>query len=210
MADEKDLEKVEPEQETLEATEGNAADEAVVNDTPAESAETSEASETEASEEDATPAENGKHIPDFRAGDVLRLGVRITEGDKVRTQYFEGMVLARKGAGISQTFTVRKIGAGGIAVERIFPLYSPSLVSFEVRRRGVVRRSKIYFLRDIVGSTANVIKERKVVRDRTQSQQAKAEKKAARAQRKAESAKSTKVSKKDSTRSSRRSATKTN
>src|SRR5690606_11580009 len=96
--------------------------------------------------EEAEAKSNGVEIPDFRAGDVLRLGVRITEGEKVRTQYFEGMVLARRGSGISQTFTIRKIGAGGIAVERIFPLYSPSLVSFEVRRRGIVRRAKIYFL----------------------------------------------------------------
>lgn len=190
MAEDKDLEKVE------------STDEVVVDET---NNETTDA----ATEESAQRAVEENKIPDFRAGDVLRLGVRITEGDKVRTQYFEGMVLARKGAGISQTFTIRKIGAGGIAVERIFPLYSPSLVSFEVRRRGVVRRSKIYFLRDIVGSTANVIKERKVVRDRSKIQEAKAEKKAAKAERKAANAKVSKTSKKEGTRSSRRSSTKT-
>jgi large subunit ribosomal protein L19 len=104
-------------------------------------------------------------FPAFRAGDTLRLGVRIKEGEKTRTQYFEGIVLSIKGnTSENRTFTIRKIAAGGIAVERIFPLNSPSLLSLEVRRRGITRRAKVYFLRDIVGSTANVIKERKTIR----------------------------------------------
>lgn len=224
MAEEKDLQNVEEAKEVVDTPEEAANpknEESGVSEATAEAVtetgtepdnlEDPEAvSRGETNTEDAKAEdENANRIPEFRAGDVLRVGVRITEGDKVRTQFFEGMVLSRRGAGVNQTFTIRKIGAGGIAVERIFPLYSPSLVSFEVRRRGVVRRSKIYFLRDIVGSTANVIKERKVVRDRTKSQQAKAEKKAARAQRKAESTKTAADNKKTGTRSSRRSSAKT-
>lgn len=159
----------------------------------------------EDAQDEATSIDSNKvAIPDFKAGDTLRLGVRIKEGDKVRIQYFEGIVLARKGAGVNKTFTIRKIGAGGIAVERIFPLYSPSIASFEVRRRGVTRRAKIYFLRDIVGSTANVIKERKIVRDRTEAKAAKAEKKAARVAKRAEQAASKPANDKKSTRSARR------
>ena len=141
-----------------------------------------ESTEAATSQEETAAADTdaGSTIPDFRAGDTLRLGVRIKEGEKVRVQYFEGIVLSRKGMGVNKTFTIRKIGAGGVAVERIFPLYSPSIASFEVRRRGVTRRAKIYFLRDIVGSTANVIKERKVVRDHTATKAAKSAKKAAR------------------------------
>ena len=216
MAEEKDL-------ETTVENQTNIAEEAVAEAQEAEAveqiteevmAEATEAEVAEAedevglAEEDATPTGASTAIPDFRAGDVLRLGVRIQEGEKVRTQFFEGMVLGRKGSGISQTFTIRKIGAGGIAVERIFPLYSPSLVSFEVRRRGIVRRAKIYFLRDIVGSTANVIKERKVVRDRTEAKAAKAEKKAARTARKAAATPKTAKATKKSTRSAKRTAAK--
>ena len=174
MADEKDLTQTESEQAVEEAPEQI--------DSASPEPGNEEVANEEATEAPAQVEEN--KIPEFRAGDVLRVGVRITEGEKTRTQFFEGMVLSRRGSGISQTFTIRKIGAGGIAVERIFPLYSPSLVSFEVRRRGIVRRAKVYFLRNIVGSTANVIKERKVVRDRTETKAAKAEKKAARQARK--------------------------
>jgi large subunit ribosomal protein L19 len=195
MAEDKDLETVEEKQDVVEAPEESAS----------EVVEEAEASEV-AADEVAPVAEN--KIPEFRAGDVLRLGVRIKEGEKERTQFFEGMVLGRKGAGVNQTFTIRKIGAGGIAVERIFPLFSPALVSFEVRRRGIVRRAKVYFLRDIVGSTANVIKERKVVRDRTEAKAAKAEKKAAKAAKKTEAASQTKSKADKSTRSAKRSAKK--
>lgn len=161
--------------------------------------------QTQPESETAAPA--GVTIPDFRAGDTLRLGVRIKEGEKVRIQYFEGIVLSRKGMGVNKTFTIRKIGAGGIAVERIFPLYSPSLASYEVRRRGVTRRAKVYFLRDIVGSTANVIKERKVVRDHTATKAAKSAKKAARLAKKTET-KPKATAKKSGTRSANRATTK--
>ena len=84
----------------------------------------------------------GKEIPQFRAGDTLRLGVEIKEGAKTRVQNFEGLVIALRGHGTARTFTIRKIGANNVGVERIFPLFSDSLKSIEVLRRGRVRRAK--------------------------------------------------------------------
>ena len=89
-----------------------------------------------------------KEIPQFRAGDTVRLGVEIKEGEKKR--------IGRSGNGVDATFTVRKIGANSIGVERIFPLYSESLKSFEVIRRGRVRRAKLNFLRDLKGKAARI------------------------------------------------------
>lgn len=89
-------------------------------------------------------------VPEFRVGDTVRIGVRIIEGKKERVQVFEGVVISRKGAGISETFTVRKM-SGGIGVERIFPVHSPKLDSIEVVRKGKARRAKLYYVRDIVG-----------------------------------------------------------
>jgi large subunit ribosomal protein L19 len=204
-------EAVEQVEAVAEAVEEVAVEEAIESaDSGATEAEVMEA-EVEVGVESTEPAVAGKAVPEFRAGDTLRLGLRIKEGDKTRTQYFEGIVLARKGAGISQTFTIRKIGAGGIAVERIFPVFSPSIQSYEVRRRGVVRRAKIYFLRDIVGSTANVIKERKVAKEMQQVQEARAARKASKLERKAaKPAASTKkaVADKSATRSAKRASRK--
>jgi large subunit ribosomal protein L19 len=101
-------------------------------------------------------------IPPFRPGDTLRVNVRVKEGDKERVQAFEGVCIARKGAGVSETFTVRKISSG-IGVERIFPVHSPMLASIAVVRRGRVRRAKLYYLRHLTGK-ATRIKERKVTR----------------------------------------------
>jgi large subunit ribosomal protein L19 len=101
-------------------------------------------------------------IPPFRPGDTVRVNVRVKEGDKERLQAFEGVCIARKGGGVSETFTVRKI-SNGVGVERIFPLHSPMIGSLTVVRRGVVRRAKLYYLRDVVGKAAR-IKERKTVR----------------------------------------------
>jgi large subunit ribosomal protein L19 len=101
-------------------------------------------------------------IPPFRPGDTVRVNVRVKEGEKERLQAFEGVCIARKGGGVSETFTVRKI-SNGVGVERIFPLHSPMIGSLVVVRRGVVRRAKLYYLRDVVGKAAR-IKERKVVR----------------------------------------------
>ncbi len=97
-----------------------------------------------------------KEIPQFRAGDTVRLGIEIKEGDKKRVQTFEGIVIARSAEGVSATFTVRKLGANSVGVERIFPLYSDSIKSFEVLRRGRVRRAKLHYLRGLTGKKARI------------------------------------------------------
>jgi len=102
-----------------------------------------------------------KEVPSFRAGDTLRLGVEIKEGNKTRVQTFEGIVIGLKGEGVSNTFTIRKIGANGVGVERIFPLYSDSLKSIEVVRRGDVRRAKLNYLRGLKGKAAKIKELRK-------------------------------------------------
>lgn len=97
-------------------------------------------------------------IPEFGAGDTVRVSVRVREGDKERFQAFEGVCIGRRGAGTSETFTVRKVSAG-VGVERIFPLHSPAVASIEVVRMGRVRRAKLYYLRKLSGKKAR-IKER--------------------------------------------------
>lgn len=99
-------------------------------------------------------------VPPFRAGDTVRVNVRVKEGDKERVQAFEGVCIARRGAGVSASFTVRKI-SNGVGVERIFPLHSPMLADIAVVRRGRVRRAKLFYLRALTGK-ATRIKERKV------------------------------------------------
>ena len=91
-----------------------------------------------------------RELPAFRAGDTVRVNVRVKEGEKERIQAFEGVCIARRGVGVSQTFTVRKISTG-IGVERIFPLHSPMLADIVVVRRGRVRRAKLYYLRGLTG-----------------------------------------------------------
>ena len=103
----------------------------------------------------------GKEVPEFKAGDTLRLGVRIKEGDKTRVQRFEGLCIAIRGEGTGKTFTVRKMGANNVGVERIFPLYSESLESIEVLKKGRVRRAKLYYLRDRRGKAARITELRK-------------------------------------------------
>jgi large subunit ribosomal protein L19 len=101
-------------------------------------------------------------VPDFRVGDTVRVVYKIVEGDTVRrTQTYEGIVISKKGSGISKTFTVRRIGAEGIGVERIFPLYSPNIESIAVVKKGKVRRAKLYYLREKTGREAMRVKERK-------------------------------------------------
>jgi len=102
------------------------------------------------------------NIPPFRPGDTVRVNVRVKEGDKERLQAFEGVCIAKRGGGVSETFTVRKV-SNGVGVERIFPLHSPMIADIAVVRRGVVRRAKLYYLRNVTGK-AGRIKERKVVR----------------------------------------------
>ena len=101
-------------------------------------------------------------IPVFQPGDTLRVNVKIKEGERERVQAFEGVCIARDGGGISETFTVRKISFGE-GVERKFPILSPNIESIEVKRRGVVRRAKLYYLRDRRGKSAR-ISERQTVR----------------------------------------------
>jgi large subunit ribosomal protein L19 len=96
-----------------------------------------------------------KDVPDFHVGDTVRVAVRVREGDKTRTQLFEGVVIDRRGGQIEESFTVRKISAG-IAVERVFPLHSPNVVSIEVSRRGRVRRARLNYLRGRSGKGARI------------------------------------------------------
>ncbi|ARD49275.1 50S ribosomal protein L19 [Sporosarcina sp. P37] len=93
--------------------------------------------------------------PSFRPGDTLRLHVKIIEGTRERIQLFEGVVIKRRGGGISETFTVRKI-SNGVGVERTFPLHTPKLAKIEVTRRGKVRRAKLYYLRKLRGKAARI------------------------------------------------------
>ncbi|SHO80520.1 LSU ribosomal protein L19p [hydrothermal vent metagenome] len=98
----------------------------------------------------------GKNVPEFRAGDTLRVGVNIKEGNKERVQMFEGVCIAIRGEGTGRTFMVRRIGANSIGVERVFPLYSDSISSIEVLRRGRVRRAKLFYLRGLKGKKARI------------------------------------------------------
>ncbi len=100
-----------------------------------------------------------KEVPVFNIGDTVRVSVKVKEGEKERTQIYEGVVIARKGSGIRETFTVRRVSYG-IGVERIFPIHSPTVQDIKVVRRGIVRRSKLYYLRNLVGKKAR-IKERR-------------------------------------------------
>jgi large subunit ribosomal protein L19 len=97
-----------------------------------------------------------KNVPDFRAGDTVRVAVRIKEGNKERVQNYEGVCIAIRGEGTGKTFNVRKIGANNVGVERIFPLYSESIEGIEVVRRGRVRRAKLFYLRNLRGKAARI------------------------------------------------------
>ncbi|MFN3583431.1 50S ribosomal protein L19 [Phenylobacterium sp.] len=96
-----------------------------------------------------------RKIPEFRPGDTVRVNVRIKEGDRERVQAYEGVCIARSGQGVDESFTVRKISFGE-GVERLFPVMSPMIESIEVKRRGVVRRAKLYYLRDRRGKSARI------------------------------------------------------
>ena len=98
-------------------------------------------------------------VPDFRAGDTLKVHVKVVEGSRTRTQVFQGVVIARQGGGVSETFTVRKISFG-VGVERTFPVHTPTVERIEVVTRGDVRRAKLYYLRNLRGKAAK-IKERR-------------------------------------------------
>ncbi len=98
-------------------------------------------------------------IPEFKAGDTVRVQVRVVEGGRERVQAFEGVVIARDGGGLRSTFTVRKMSFG-VGVERVFPVHAPIIQKIEVLRRGDVRRAKLYYLRDRVGKAARIKEQR--------------------------------------------------
>ena len=98
-------------------------------------------------------------IPQFAPGDTVRVHARIVEGTRERIQVFEGVVIARQGTGVRETFTVRRI-ASGVGVERLFPVHSPRIARIEVTRRGIVRRAKLYYLRGLTGKAARIREKR--------------------------------------------------
>ncbi len=98
-------------------------------------------------------------IPEFRSGDTVKVHVKVVEGSRERIQVFEGLVINRQGGSVRETFTVRRI-ASGVGVERVFPLHSPRLAKIEVTRRGIVRRAKLYYLRNLTGKAARIREKR--------------------------------------------------
>ncbi|WP_191058509.1 50S ribosomal protein L19 [Geminicoccus harenae] len=109
--------------------------------------------------DDVIEARGGQAIPEFGAGDTLRVNVKVIEGTRERVQAFEGVCIARRNRGVNSAFTVRKISYGE-GVERVFPLYSPRIASIEVVRRGKVRRAKLYYLRGRTGKAARITERR--------------------------------------------------
>ncbi|WP_257350116.1 50S ribosomal protein L19 [Pseudalkalibacillus decolorationis] len=104
---------------------------------------------------DITKEQLKNDLPNFRAGDTVRVDVKVVEGTRERIQVFEGVVIKRRGSGISETFTVRKISYG-VGVERAFPVHSPKIAKIDVVRRGKVRRAKLYYLRALRGKAARI------------------------------------------------------
>ena len=102
-----------------------------------------------------TKLQNASKVPDFRPGDSVKVNVKVVEGERERVQAFEGVCIGRKNAGVNSSFTLRKISYGE-GVERVFPLFSPRLVSIEVVRHGEVRRAKLYYLRGLRGKAARI------------------------------------------------------
>ena len=149
------------ENEEIENSEDHSYDvEAGQDSDSEESEEVIEESISEETEGVEEVKKGEERMPDFRVGDTIRVSYKIIEGDKVRTQPFQGIVIAEKGAGTSRTFTVRKIGADGIGVERIFPFFSPNIEKIKVMKMGKVRRAKLYYLRGRIGRKATKIKDR--------------------------------------------------
>lgn len=120
--------------------------------------------------EQAEIARLGKNIPEFGAGDTVIVNVNVVEGDRKRVQAFEGVVIGKRNRGLNSSFVVRKISSGE-GVERTFQTYSPLIASIEVKRRGDVRRAKLYYLRERSGKSAR-IKEKLSMRDKTADKQA--------------------------------------
>ena len=110
-----------------------------------------------------------RSIPDFSAGDTIRVDVKIVEGDKERIQAFEGLCIARSGGGLNESFTVRKISYGE-GVERIFPIFSPKIAGITVLKKGKVRRAKLYYLRERRGKSARIVEKIQVSKKDTKTQ----------------------------------------
>ena len=110
-----------------------------------------------------------RSIPDFSAGDTIKVDVKIVEGDKERIQAFEGLCIARSGGGLNESFTVRKISYGE-GVERIFPIFSPKIAGITVLKKGKVRRAKLYYLRDRRGKSARIVEKIQVFKKDTKTQ----------------------------------------
>ena len=110
-----------------------------------------------------------RSIPDFSAGDTIKVDVKIVEGDKERIQAFEGLCIARSGGGLNESFTVRKISYGQ-GVERIFPIFSPKIAGITVLKKGKVRRAKLYYLRDRRGKSARIVEKIQVSKKDTKTQ----------------------------------------
>ncbi len=121
-----------------------------------------------------------RQIPDFQPGDTLQVNVKVVEGERSRIQAYEGVCIARSGAGINENFTVRKISYGE-GVERVFPIFSPMIESVKVVRRGKVRRAKLYYLRDRRGKSARIVERAETAEAKTARIDAKAAKKSAKA-----------------------------
>ena len=105
--------------------------------------------------QEITKSQLRSDMPNFRPGDSVRVHVRVVEGTRERIQLFEGVVIKRRGGGVSESFTVRKISSG-VGVERTFPLHTPKIEKIEVKRRGKVRRAKLYYLRELRGKAARI------------------------------------------------------
>ena len=118
-----------------------------------------ETSKEDAVEEKAKEEDKKIGINDFHVGDTIRIMYKIIEGDKLRTQPYEGIVISKRGEGMSKSFTVRRIGADNVGIERIFPAFSPNIDSIKIMKKGKVRRAKLYYLRKKVGRAAMRIKE---------------------------------------------------
>ncbi len=113
-----------------------------------------------------------RKVPEFRPGDTVRVNVKIKEGERERVQAYEGVCIARQGQGVDESFTVRKISFGE-GVERVFPILSPNIESIEVKRRGVVRRAKLYYLRDRRGKSARIAERQMTAKeDRSETSEA--------------------------------------
>lgn len=110
--------------------------------------------------EEITQEQLRSDIPDFRPGDTVRVHAKVVEGDRERIQLFDGVVIQRRGAGISETYTVRKISSG-VGVERTFPVHTPRVDKIEVLRQGKVRRAKLFYLRDLHGKAARIPERRR-------------------------------------------------